>query len=152
MELVCLWVNNYKNLNGCYTLSAKYKIEPEVETFKVSYSENYLNNFFDPAGKINISAIIGENGCGKTSILKIITKLLYDNHSREKRSSTQTIATLLLEIDGEFHYVSSADRLPIKIVFSEKIKYKQRIKALIKPVYTIYFNYMLDSLKVNRHR
>ena len=78
MELVYLWVEEYKNIknqgfnfsprftckyeNGALTICDKKKIECQ--------DNDYMENLFGQ--NINITAIVGENGAGKSSILEII--------------------------------------------------------------------------------
>ena len=95
MELVYLWVENYKNIQKQgFNFSPRFKCE-----FKDEYDEKgilkynceleiidkdetgefYPKNFF--GDNINITAIVGENGSGKSSVLEILkygNSLSYD--------------------------------------------------------------------------
>lgn len=86
MELVYLWVEEYKNIkNQGFNFSPRFKCE-----FKPEYDEN--NNLKDNCEliinenkdyvsifpeNINITAIVGENGSGKSSIVELIMLLYY---------------------------------------------------------------------------
>ena len=77
MELVYLWIEEYKNIeNQGFNFSPKFefhydkdsekltKVKDESTTFKSIFPDN-----------INITAIVGENGSGKTSIINSIINL-----------------------------------------------------------------------------
>ncbi|MFW3371943.1 hypothetical protein ACN9J5_03945 [Aliarcobacter butzleri] len=86
MELVYLWVEEYKNIHKQgFNFSPNFdvKFTPVYEDeqlsdkseLKITPKENPLKDFF--GDNINITAIVGENGSGKTSILDQIM----DNNS-----------------------------------------------------------------------
>ena len=69
MELVYLWVEKYKNIVGQeFNFSPRFKCEYNEEKNELTINENknYVSIFPD---NINITAIVGENGSGKSSIL-----------------------------------------------------------------------------------
>lgn len=76
MELVYLWVKNYKNIkNQGFNFSPRFECEFDGKDLticdkkkKECKDNKYLENFFGE--NINITAIVGENGSGKSSILK----------------------------------------------------------------------------------
>ncbi len=73
MELVYLWVKDYKNIyRQGFNFSPKYTCSYNDDTKKLTIDENkeYLENFF--GDNINVTAIVGENGSGKSSILSCI--------------------------------------------------------------------------------
>lgn len=150
MELIYLWVNKYKNLSGGYNLSAKYKVTAQADTLVVNHDENYIENLFDPTERVKISGIIGENGCGKTSILKTVISLIYNHHlTSNKRASTPVDSFLLLEMDRKFYYINNGSSPSKKVKFGPEVEHADVVKPLDVPCYAIYFNYMLDSLKDN---
>jgi len=139
MELVYLWTESFKNLKGGYKLSSKYDIDFKNNTIEIQINKNHIESFFSNNPIINISAIIGENGSGKSSLLKLILLLLYQNYIG---ITTKKTSLLVIEINNKFHIIS------LNITPSLKInglttKYKQYKNKF----YSIYFNYMLDSLK-----
>lgn len=72
MELVYLWVEDYKNIHQQgFNFSPKFECKYDEKTKELTIDEKaHLENFF---GKnINVTAIVGENGSGKSSILSSI--------------------------------------------------------------------------------
>jgi len=80
MELVYLWVEEYKNIHKQgFNFSPRFECEYDENTNKltINKNDNYIENFF---GKnINVTAIVGENGSGKSSVLEAIINN-YDNN------------------------------------------------------------------------
>ncbi|MDQ7066853.1 MAG: hypothetical protein Q9M40_01980 [Sulfurimonas sp.] len=75
MELVYLWVEKYKNIkNEGFNFSPRFKCtykDGNLEiTDKKKTKEPYLKNFL--VNNINVTAIVGENGSGKSSILELL--------------------------------------------------------------------------------
>jgi len=73
MELVYLWIKRYKNIhNQGFNFSPKFRCDYNFSNKELTINENvdYISDFF---GKnINIIAIVGKNGSGKSSILECI--------------------------------------------------------------------------------
>ena len=73
MELVYLWVEDYKNIKEQgFNFSPKFNCHYDKKTNKLTINKNddYIENFF--GDNINVTAIVGENGSGKSSVLEII--------------------------------------------------------------------------------
>jgi len=73
LELVYLWVEDYKNIHHQgFNFSPRFHCEYKEEKNELTINENddYIPNFF---GKnINVTAIVGKNGSGKSSLLELI--------------------------------------------------------------------------------
>ena len=72
MELVYLWVEDYKNIRKQgFDFSRRFECEYDEEKNELTINENkdYVSIFPD---NINITAIVGENGRGKTNIVKCL--------------------------------------------------------------------------------
>ncbi len=81
MELVYLWVEEYKNIkNHGFHFSPKFNCHYDGETLTIKKNidnkgkKQYIENFF--GDNINITAIVGKNGSGKSNILKFIRKII----------------------------------------------------------------------------
>jgi hypothetical protein len=77
MELVYLWVEDYKNIQKQgFNFSPRFRCEYDEKTEKLSVvdkektGEFYPKNFF--GDNINVTAIVGENGSGKSSIIELL--------------------------------------------------------------------------------
>ena len=76
MELVYLWVDKYKNIEKQgFNFSPRFRCEYDEEKNELTINENkdYVSIF---PKNINITAIVGENGSGKSSILEVISKII----------------------------------------------------------------------------
>ncbi|WP_165772899.1 AAA family ATPase [Malaciobacter marinus] len=104
MELVYLWVEEYKNIKKQgFNFSPRFKCEYDEDTNELTIDENkdYVSIFPE---NINITAIVGENGAGKTSIQSLLNIIC----SRIK-VKLKTKYILLTLINNHIHYQSNFD-------------------------------------------
>ena len=103
MELVYLWVENYKNIIGQgFNFSPRFRCEYDEEKNELTIDENkdYVSIFPD---NINVTAIVGENGSGKSNLLDLI--LDSDGWNKTNRKSfficfnSDTLVIYSLNID-----------------------------------------------------
>jgi predicted ATP-binding protein involved in virulence len=76
MELLYVWIEEYKNIKQQgFCFSAEYDIEytPENNTLKIDKREDYIEGFWGER-ITNLTAVVGENGAGKSSLLRFIHK------------------------------------------------------------------------------
>lgn len=177
MELVYLWVEKYKNIdkqgfNFSPRFSCRYdEIKKELEIIdKEETGEFYPKDFFGE--NINVTAIVGENGSGKSSIQKLIFMLIFLNKYKDLKANNsddeQKVEAikrlkeskklknknifLVLKVGDKFKKISypftSKNMLKKIIYFSISQKYCKNISELTKEeldFFSIYFNYMIDT-------
>lgn len=105
MEIIFVWLNNFRNLHNLqFNLGSDYIYEliydEDRSTCKITRVQNdtYIPKFFNPY--LNISAIVGENASGKSSILDGLRQIL-----EERRDY---IEYLILFKDPEGHIYSES--------------------------------------------
>ncbi|ACM92924.1 conserved hypothetical protein [Nautilia profundicola AmH] len=139
MELVYLWIEDYKNIKRQgFTFSPRFKCE-----FKPQYDENdnliaekseliieekkdYINIFPD---NINVTAIVGKNGAGKSSVFEI---LKYQNYT----------FLILYDTKKNFFYIDKKNN--IKIILKNVSK-----KIENKNLSNVFFSHSSDILDIS---
>lgn len=92
MELIYLWCDNYNNIyNQGFVLNPKYSVSYNNKVVKIKDVDKYSqpDNFF--AKNINLMGIIGKNGTGKSTIVKLIFKLFFSKYYKSKLIKLQKI-------------------------------------------------------------
>ena len=132
MELVYLWVKEYKNIrNQGFNFSPRFECEykngnlticDKKEKDNNCKNKDYIDNFF---GKnINVTAIVGENGSGKSSILNAIINSSEDYFPKETNY-------ILVFSDGRSEYYTSNLNIRTKIIKCNNNNYKNSLVVYV---------------------
>jgi predicted ATP-dependent endonuclease of OLD family len=126
MELVYLWIEDYKNIKKQgFNFSPRFTCDYDGTELIIKENDDYIENFF--GDNINVTAIVGKNGSGKSSVLEC---LRFDNYS------------ILVFIDEGVKYFSNEIKLNTKI----------ERKRFFYPIYNFYTNSsILHMDKMSEH-
>ncbi|CAA6805559.1 MAG: Unknown protein [uncultured Sulfurovum sp.] len=138
MELVYLWVEDYKNIHKQgFNFSPRFTCDYDDVKKELTIDENddYIENFF--GDNINVTAIIGKNGSGKSSLVEAILEIIV---GLENQNITETEKEYILIYDTK--YISNITNLNISSRYIE-----QKIDF-----FTISLDYALDTFTSDIYR
>ena len=76
MELLYLYIeDDRKNIKDCeFNFSSEFKFlyNRKDKIIKVIKNENYISDFWETRNISNITAVIGQNGTGKSNLFKLL--------------------------------------------------------------------------------
>jgi predicted ATP-binding protein involved in virulence len=102
MEILFIWLFDYKNFKEQgFNFSSEFIFNVEKDNKKsyklnISKNKNFIPNFFEKSNILNVTAIIGQNGSGKSNILDFIK-----NSFPEGYSSIQAQAIIAYRLKGD---------------------------------------------------
>ena len=151
MELVYLWVEEYKNIEKQgFNFSPRFKCEYDDESNELTIddkSKDYTSIF---PHNINVTAIVGENGSGKSSILECLQEVFKIENQKLENSILIPEHTfnfiLKFYMDNELYEIKN-----IKDHFETNIINNENIVDLMKYYAYSNFNNKFDMFKLNRH-
>ena len=110
MELVYLWVEDYKNIQKQgFNFSPRFRCEYDEKTNELNIvdkdetGEFYPKNFF--GDNINITAIVGENGSGKSSILSVLIDLFTETYTSYLDEEKYRNYIAIYKYQEKYHYL-----------------------------------------------
>lgn len=134
MKLVAIYLKDHflfsdsvLNLGGKYIYDVKYKQDNKYEITKIP-NTNHIENFWGNNISL-VSAIVGENGSGKTSLFRNLNKTFSPYDRQDRTSDSIFIFENLLE--DSFY-------------FSEKYEVDQITKIEKNKIETIYYSPVID--------
>lgn len=88
MKLIYLWIENYQHIKDQgYIFNASYDVKYDKEGNKFSVSKKKSIDSILYGDKISVTAIVGDNGVGKSTLLDAVRTVLFDKSRREKEIS-----------------------------------------------------------------
>jgi predicted ATPase len=126
MEILYLWIGKHKALENIgLNLSNEFRISYDdgTKTLFISNTENYIKHFFAP-NITNLTALVGENGTGKTTALKYLLKFYSDGLSGDTDDNDSII---VIREGNTIGYFANYE-LRLKVDVSNKVTF-QRIEA-----------------------
>ncbi|MBZ0247255.1 MAG: hypothetical protein K8H85_15045 [Cyclobacteriaceae bacterium] len=157
MELIYVWIQDYLvlknigfNFSGRYWIIEVVDFDKRIIRLQLRASDNYIKQFF-PKGILSVTAIVGENGVGKSTLLDFINLM---NH-RPDLISTSWIAVYFNHKKGKLEVCGSLDSGEQKWAFeldsrlvtnNEDLGDFKNVREVYKtpPISSIFYNPSLD--------
>ncbi|WP_059025489.1 AAA family ATPase [Gabonibacter massiliensis] len=116
-QLVFFWVEHYRNLNDVginFGSDYTFQINQESNRLKLERINNdkYVTNFFlsETGGRVNnVSAIIGENGCGKSNLLAALRIAISGYWHHHLFDTVDSRYIMIFKTNEGFGYISNSD-------------------------------------------
>jgi hypothetical protein len=137
MELVYLWVEEYKNIkNQGFNFSPRFECEFKDGVLTINENKYYVSIFPE---NINVTAIVGKNGTGKSNVFEIIITLLT---AINKSVNSKSKAYMIFLENDTYYYKTINMKEPnnkFEVLSNENLD-----------TFTMNFNYSLDYPKNNQ--
>ncbi len=145
MELVYLWVEDYKNIKKQgFNFSPRFRCEYNEKENKLTIEKNddYIPDFFGE--NINVTAIVGKNGSGKSSVLEYLSDspqfvVTFENSEFQVSEDIEVVNKtkylyIQKNINLEYEHIVSSDYILNNLlnVLNEKKKIKNHLNYILK--------------------
>jgi predicted ATP-binding protein involved in virulence len=115
MELVYLWVEEYKNIkNQGFNFSPRFTCKYDKDKNELTIDKKEHFNIFPP--NINITAIVGENGSGKSTILESFLDALSQNNRTWLADEDYRAYIVVYQYEEKYYYLTSYMSVEINII------------------------------------
>lgn len=133
------------NLGGKYFYEFGEKVEEKIPVTR-ELNKSFIPDFFNLDEKIktkvtNLSAIVGQNGAGKSTILNLLKKHFNPDWYGESNSS---VIVIIEKDENETVYTNSSDVKPKDFKVELIRKYDKRANIEQYPIQTIYYSPHFD--------
>lgn len=166
MELLYLWVDNYQEglidkqgLNFDNRFRYQMKEKNEEHELHIKANPNFIEDFFKPEDKSleeiaeikNITAIVGQNGTGKSSILDFLKENFGAYSAEDNGEKTKNYLYITREYRGKefLHYIYFPKEMNINIKIPQEYVYEirndQDIPCGLEKTTLIYFSNVYDN-------
>jgi len=152
MELVYLWVEEYKNIkNQGFNFSPRFTCEYNEITKKLTIEEkkDYVSIFPE---NINITAIVGENGSGKSGLIETLLLSTFGSLDLANKQKNIDFFVIYYEKNNEKFYITTYHDKYATIIanldFFKNLYSKNRLEMngyLYNKVYSLYLNFSIDT-------
>lgn len=142
MELVYLWVEDYKNIRQQgFNFSGRYRYDYNPATNKLTIIKNmdYVHIFPE---NINVTAIVGENGSGKSSLFEFLNSLVQKNYIRTIAIYQEKNRHKILCINRELVTVLNSSEIDFSIEQQKDFENDKKLDHLdfLSKLYTIVYS------------
>ncbi|TQR06747.1 ATP-binding protein [Psychrobacillus soli] len=159
MRIVFIWTEEYKKLKDFQTsFCGEFNIKYSHGKLDISKNNLYIENFFKVNGsniKLNLSAIVGENGTGKSTILDLILDYIENGMFSNKYIVIfENDGDLFIDCNFEIFEIQTKEEIKYEIIQNESLdKYlKHQVTMFFSNVFDVrYFTHSEDiQVKENK--
>lgn len=138
MELIYCYIKEFNSLKDCeLNFGSKYKFNYHKDSNELECLEyeDYVESFF-PKGISNVTAIVGENGAGKSSVMEFIIRNLTDGNAVDR---PEAIIIKWDKISNVFHAYVGPSFLDVKVKESISFKRDEDLQVNVTEAPIIYY-------------
>ncbi|SHG07496.1 AAA domain-containing protein, putative AbiEii toxin, Type IV TA system [Chryseobacterium vrystaatense] len=158
MQIHYIWIKEYNNLKKAgINLSSNLLIDMDDDfTLTIETNPNYIDDFIEEKNITNVSAIIGKNGTGKSSVLRYIKGNLPKGVSAIVKNDL-FIYSVYDDHKRQSYFIAYPETMPLKIVnnaglnFTEETYNNLRSSSRLDDFTYIYYHYLPEFNEDNKN-